>query len=190
MCWQSTLFYQVKVILFQSSPSNIDVWLFRETNDAEEDTETIHTIKKIFYRDPSDIAIIELHASVNNCSDSSKCWKINPVNLPLVDVNIRINQTVRTLGNFNEIFSHFTFKNGEIKSIFHCFSSFLELKANELVTVEAPTGFNINSNFRLGCLGDWLSVWLPPANRADHPQHWWEAGSDRDQCRAKRRGCL
>ena len=107
MCWQSTLFYQVKVILFQSSPSNIDVWLFRETNDAEEDTETIHTIKNIFYRDPSDIAIVELHASVNNCSDSDKCWKITPVHLPPADINIRNNQTVRALGNFTEIFPLF-----------------------------------------------------------------------------------
>ena len=96
-------------ILLAEAPFKIDVdyLLFRETNDAEEDTETIHTIKNIFYRDPSDIAIVELHASVNNCSDSDKCWKITPVHLPPADINIRNNQTVRALGNFTEIFPLF-----------------------------------------------------------------------------------
>ena len=69
------------------------------------DTETIHTIKNVFYREQSDIAIVELHSSVNNCSDSDvdndKCWKITPVNLPPADIEIRENQRVRALGNFS-----------------------------------------------------------------------------------------
>ena len=66
------------------------------------DTETIHTIKAVHYREPSDIAIVELHSSVNNCSDSEtkagKCWKITPVKLPSNDLEIRENQTVHALG--------------------------------------------------------------------------------------------
>ena len=79
------------------------------------DTETIHTIKNIFYRDPSDIAIVELHASVNNCSESDvkadKCWKITPVNLPPDDLEIRVNQTVRALGNLINSFNFFLQNN-------------------------------------------------------------------------------
>ena len=52
--------------------------------------------------EPSDIAIVELHSSVNNCSDADvkagKCWKITPVKLPPADIEIRENQTVLALG--------------------------------------------------------------------------------------------
>ena len=69
------------------------------------DTETVHTIKEIHYREPSDIAIVELQSSVNNCSDgdvrAGKCWKITPVKLPPADVEIKENQIVRALGNLN-----------------------------------------------------------------------------------------
>ena len=83
------------------NPSNLSL-IFRETNEAKLDTETVHTIKKIYYREPSDIAIVELQSSVNNCSDADvragKCWKITPVKLPPADIEIRENQTVLALG--------------------------------------------------------------------------------------------
>ena len=76
--------------------------MFRETNDEERDTETIHTIKKVFYKGSSDIAILELQNSVNQCSHldvrREKCWPISPVQLPPADLEIRENQTARALG--------------------------------------------------------------------------------------------
>ena len=80
----------------------------------EADTETIHTIKEVHYREQSDIAIVELHYSVNNCSDSEtnagKCWKITPVKLPSNNLEIRENQTVYALGKNNPM----------IMKVFHC----------------------------------------------------------------------
>ena len=71
----------------------------------EADTETIHTIKEVHYREQSDIAIVELHSSVNNCSvsdtNAGKCWKITPVKLPSNNLEIRENQTVYALGKNN-----------------------------------------------------------------------------------------
>ena len=81
--------------------------LFRETNDYDLDTETIHTIKKVHYNRPSDIAIIELQDSVNKCSlietESGKCWPIKPVILGTEDLEITLNQTARALGGNTEI---------------------------------------------------------------------------------------
>ena len=72
----------------------------RETNDEERDTETIHTIKKVFYKDDSDIAILEMQKSVNQCDESERrrCWRITPVSLPPADLEIRKNQSARAIG--------------------------------------------------------------------------------------------
>ena len=77
----------------------------RETNDNQKDTETIHTIKNVFYNEEvryNDIAILELQRSVNDCTDAEnqagKCWPITPVSLPSPDLVIRENQKVRALG--------------------------------------------------------------------------------------------
>ena len=74
----------------------------REYNDIESDTETIHTIKNVEFSPhfDSDIAILELHDSVNTCRESNReCWPIQPLQLPSPGLRIRPGQEVRTLGN-------------------------------------------------------------------------------------------
>ena len=72
-------------------------------NDNGRDTETIHTIKNIFYNDEvryNDIAIVELQRSVNDCTDAEnwKCWPITPVLLPSPEIVVTDSQIVRALG--------------------------------------------------------------------------------------------
>ena len=65
------------------------------------DTETVHKIKEVYYKDDSDIAIIELQESVNKCSEDTqkdKCWPIKAINLPENDLEIKLNQYGRALG--------------------------------------------------------------------------------------------
>ena len=70
------------------------------------DTETIHTIKNVSYAPhiDSDIAILELHDSVNTCREPNReCWPIKPVGLPPSGLKITPGQSVRTLGkNYRE----------------------------------------------------------------------------------------
>ena len=72
----------------------------REYNDIEIDYETIHTIKSVSYApSDSDIAILELHDSVNTCSEPNRdCWPITPLQLPSPGLRISPGQAVRTLG--------------------------------------------------------------------------------------------
>ena len=72
----------------------------REYNDIESDYETIHTIKSVSYApSDSDIAILELHDSVNTCSEPNRdCWQITPLQLPSPGLRISPGQAVRTLG--------------------------------------------------------------------------------------------
>ena len=78
---------------------------YRETNDNQKDTETVHTIKNVFYNEEvryNDIAIVELQRSVNDCTDAEnqavKCWPITPALLPSPGLVVRENQRVRALG--------------------------------------------------------------------------------------------
>ena len=73
----------------------------REYNDLERDTETIHTIKNVFYapNGDTDIAVVELQDSVNSCTESDReCWTISPLKLPAPELKVTPGQSVRTLG--------------------------------------------------------------------------------------------
>ena len=84
----------------------------RENNDNDADTETVHSIEKVFlppnsgdpYTMPNktDLAIIETAEDVNVCEESNRdCWPITPVRLadPVKHQTIDALTEVRTLGS-------------------------------------------------------------------------------------------
>ena len=88
-------------------------WIFfRESNDYEPDTETVHSIKRVYLPEDSgnpyivenktDLAIIETMDDINSCTESNRdCWQITPVKLadPVKHQTIPKLTTVRTLGS-------------------------------------------------------------------------------------------
>ena len=91
----------MSVLVFVSVETMNHEIISREYNDIESDTETIHTIKNVEFSPhfDSDIAILELHDSVNTCRESNReCWPIQPLQLPSPGLRIRPGQDVRTLG--------------------------------------------------------------------------------------------
>jgi hypothetical protein len=88
-------------------------FIYREHNDIEVGTETVHQIKGIHIPENSgnpyntsgqktDLAMIELVDSVNTCTEKETqdglCWTITPVRLPDPFIYIKPLQEVRTLG--------------------------------------------------------------------------------------------